>query len=278
MSKNISKFHYDRYMDGTKIMIGDRVAFRTNDDADNHDLGYVVAVFFPDTKEAFDWSVPSGGFLVVMDNDGLKAFPEAKDKMRLIARGDDQDVARAQVFMQGLQHAEDDSSSRYDRYFTGDEIRLGDVVQNGKDQGIIEFFIAPHSSYALGFSAPNGGVMFLSFSGGRELYHTTDDDEGFTLIRRFDETVVTEFEKRGLLCNLTYADGVQVAVDDEIEYVDSEGNSILALVIAVCHPFTQSAWDEKIPTGGFRVRFSDGDVALFGQMRHSIRLLKRKSK
>ena len=169
---------------------------------------------------------------------------------------------------------EKESLFRYDRYSIGEEIHLGDVVQDYDTQGIIEFFVEPQTSDALAYSAPQGGVMVLTFTGGRALFCTTEDDDGLKLIHRFDATVVTEFEKRGQLCKLTYADGTPISVDDEIEYIDSGGSSWRARVIAVCHPFTQLAWDEKVPTGGFRVRFVDGEIALFTQMRPGIRLLK----
>ena len=274
MVNNSQKYPYDQYTDGRQIMIGDRVAFRTGENADNTDLGYVVAVFPPDTKEACGWNVPSGGFLAMMDRGGLKTFSEADEEMRLIARGNDQDVARAHVFMQGFQHVDGGLTHRYDRYSTGEEIHLGDVVQDYDTQGIIEFFVEPQTSDALAYSAPQGGVMVLTFTGGRALFCTTEDDDGLKFIHRFDATVVTEFEKQGQLCKLTYSDGTSVSVDDEIEYIDSGGSSWRARVVTVCHPFTQLAWDEKVPTGGFRVRFADGDVALFTQMRPGIRLLK----
>ena len=49
---------------------------------------------------------------------------------------------------------EKESVFRYDRYSTGEEIHLGDVVQDYDTLGIIEFFVEPQTSYALAYSAP----------------------------------------------------------------------------------------------------------------------------
>ena len=91
MVNNSQKYPYDQYTDGRQIMIGDRVAFRTCDGAGNIDLGYVVAMFLHDTKEACDWNMSGGGFLVMMDRYGLKSFSGANEEIRLVARGDDQE-------------------------------------------------------------------------------------------------------------------------------------------------------------------------------------------
>ena len=93
-----SCFRADRYADGAEIMIGDRVSWLSGDVNKPH-LGIIVAVIAANTKEACDWGMPNGGYLVLMDDLGLTGAAEADDEMSLLARGNEQDIAFAREFM-----------------------------------------------------------------------------------------------------------------------------------------------------------------------------------
>lgn len=265
-----------RYADGAEIIIGDRFVIQARDNTIN--LGRVAMVLSPNTIEAHWCSMPNGGILVEIDESRMAVLYEFDERVKLISRGNNQDVEWARGIMRRMRCEMRDKNARiyrYDKYFTGEEIQLGDVVMHYGEYGIIEFFIAPNTQVAADYNAPYGGVMLLTFTGGRALFYTTEDDEGLKFVRRFDVDVAKEFEKHGKLCTLTYEDGSPVSVDDEIECIDPDGGIRLARVIAVCHPFTKLAWDEKFPTGGFKVRFDNGEIALFGQMSPTMRLLRR---
>lgn len=102
-----SYFRSDRYADGAEIMIGDRVSWLSGDVNKPH-LGIIVAVIAANTKEACDWGMPNGGYLVLMDDLGLTGAAEADDEMSLIARGNEQDIAFTREFM----HKNQDGESR----------------------------------------------------------------------------------------------------------------------------------------------------------------------
>ena len=87
-----------RYTKGVEMMLGDRVSWLSND-VDMPHKGIVVAVFLPHSKEACDWGFPNGGYLVLMEDMGLTGASKADVEMRLLARGNEQDVEFARKFM-----------------------------------------------------------------------------------------------------------------------------------------------------------------------------------
>ena len=97
MGDNSADKHHDRYVDGRKIMLGDRVAIMAKDKSDNQYLGTIAAEILPNTREAHSWRVPNGGFLVKMDKIGLKVFSKADEGMMLISRGNDIDQTVTEV-------------------------------------------------------------------------------------------------------------------------------------------------------------------------------------
>ena len=278
MNKNTFNSMHDchtHYMDGRRIMIGDRIVFLSNDNAAKIDSGRIIAVLMPGTKESRLWYAQYGGFIVNLDNLGLRVSDEANERVQLVARGNEEDIKRARCLFCKITNPCVERLFRFDRYFSGREIHLGDLVSDNGELCMVEFFIEPNTKCASDYSAPNGGVMLLHFNGGRVLYYTTENFVELTLVHRFNESIVARFEQYGQTCRMFYANGAPICIGDEIEYTDLEGNRSIAQIVTVCPPFTQSAWNEKCPTGGFRVRFDNGEIALFGQMSPTMRLLRR---
>lgn len=267
---------YTHYTDGRRIMAGDQIVFLSNDNVTKVDSGRIVAVLMPGTKEAHRWHEQYGGLIVNLNNLGLRVSSEANERIQLVARGNDEDIRWASCLLRKITNPYVEPLFRYDRYFSGTEIQLGDVVSDNGEQCMVEFFIEPNTKCASDYNAPTGGVMLLDFNGGRVLYYTTENFVELTLVHRFDESVVREFEQHGQTCRMFYANGAPILIGDEIEYIDAGGNRLIAHVVAVYHPFTQSAWDGKIPTGGFRIRFDNGETVLFGQMSPAMQLFRRK--
>lgn len=161
-------------------------------------------------------------------------------------------------------------------YHTGENVLLGDVVQYFEWQGIVEFFLEGGTKDAADYGASHGGVMILSFSGGRFLLDSTEDEEDLTFLSRFNTSVPVRFAEHNQLCSLSYHDATPISVGDEIEYNAVLGGvAIPARVVEILHPFSASAWEKKIPTGGFRIEFADGQKMLLLQEGSSIRLQRK---
>ncbi|MBQ7188719.1 MAG: hypothetical protein IJR99_04805 [Kiritimatiellae bacterium] len=163
-------------------------------------------------------------------------------------------------------------------YQTGEEVCLGDEIQYSEWQGMVEFIISPNTKPAQDYSAPNGGVMLLFFTGVRILLDTTDDEEDFIFLRRFNDSIPSKFEAFGQLCKNRYADGTPVLVGDEVEQCSGDGNRCKKHVVEVYPPFEQSSWDSLLPTGGVLLE-SEGETELMtaGGIPSSIHLLSRNS-
>ena len=146
VDNRVEKCH-DCYADGKKIMLGDRVSIVTEDKTDNRSFGTIVAMLTPNTREAHGWHVPNGGFLILIDKKGLRVCPEADTGIKLISRGSDSDQAVVEVreFLQGIQYEDGIPSYKgvppfykYDKYLSGVEIRIGDIVETYWNGGKIQ--------------------------------------------------------------------------------------------------------------------------------------------
>lgn len=90
--------YYNRYADGSEIMVGDHVSWLSNN-VDKPHLGVIVAVLAPNTEEARNWGMPNGGYLVEMEDIGLTGSAVADEEMSLIRRGSEQDITWANDFL-----------------------------------------------------------------------------------------------------------------------------------------------------------------------------------
>ena len=111
MPHEIHVHTYDRYVDGTKIMIGDRVSWLSND-INNPHIGVIVAVLSPKSKEARTWCMPDGGYLVYMDDLGLTGAAQADEEMSLIARGSEAEISWAKEFMRAPSERQNERTSQ----------------------------------------------------------------------------------------------------------------------------------------------------------------------
>ena len=198
--KSADKSH-DRYVDGRKIMLGDRVAIMAKDKGDNQYLGTIAAEILPNTREARSWRVPNGGFLVKIDKLGLKVFSKADEGMRLISRGanSDQTVTEVREFLQGIQYVDDAAFYegplpfyKYDKYLSGERIHVGDIVETygngGKMQRgrIIKHFLPETKDpEAKDWGMQNGG-MLIEFDDGGLVGYGPADEELFFVSRGSD--------------------------------------------------------------------------------------------
>lgn len=201
MGDNSADKRHDRYVDGRKIMLGDRVAIMAKDKSDNQYLGTIAAEILPNTREAHSWRVPNGGFLVKMDKIGLKVFSKADEGMRLISRGNDSDqtVTEVREFLQGIQDVGDSAFYegplpfyKYDKYLSGEEIHVGDIVETygngGKMQRgrIIKHFLPETKDpEAKDWDMQNGG-MLIEFDDGGLVGYGPADEELFFVSRGSD--------------------------------------------------------------------------------------------
>ena len=191
MNKRNSKSCSCQYADGEQIRLGDRIVF---DDTLNHDFGRVVAIFVAGTKEARCFGLANGGFLVKIDGSGLRVYHNAYSDVSLVARGcsQDDDIAMARDFLSVLQY-EDSAKYRYDRYLTGEEIHVGDIVEtygNGGEmqRGRILKHFQPETKdpEAKDWHMENGGIL-IDFDGSGLVGYGPADDELFFVSRGCDE-------------------------------------------------------------------------------------------
>ena len=183
---------HDCYADGKKIMLGDRVSIATEDQTDNRSFGTIVALLAPNTREAHGWHVPNGGFLIFIDKKGLRVCPEAYTGIKLISRGSDSDqvVVEVREFLQGIQY-EDGTPSykgvplfyKYDKYLSGEEIRIGDIVETygsgGKMQRgrILKHFLPETKDpEAKDWHMENGGILIDFDEDGLVGYGPADEE------------------------------------------------------------------------------------------------------
>ena len=197
IDSRVEKCH-DCYADGSKIMLGDRVAIVTEDKTANRNLGTIVAMLAPNTREAHGWHVPDGGFLVLIDKKGLSACPEADTGMKLISRGSDSDQAVVEIreFLQGIQYEDGIPSYKgvppfykYDKYLSGEEIRIGDIVETygcgGKMQRgrIIKHFLPETKDpEARDWCMQDGGIL-IDFGEDRLVGYGPADEDLFFVSR-----------------------------------------------------------------------------------------------
>lgn len=159
------------------------------------------------------------------------------------------------------------------KYQTGEDIILGDVVQYAEWQGIIEFFIHKGTSLAIDYHAPKGGVMILFFNGGRLLLENTKEEEDLIFKRRFDNSVITEFEKRKKICTLLYHNGIPISVGDEVECIGPLKEQTRMQISSIYPPFTSISWQARMPTGGFTCMLPTGEELTFETVPPSMRLI-----
>ena len=197
IDNHVEKCH-DCYADGRKILLGDRVVIATEDKTGNRDLGTIVAMLAPNTREAHCWKVPNGGFLIFVDKKGLRVCPEADTGMKLISRGSDSDqvVVEVREFLQGIQYADGTVSYKgippfykYDRYLSGEEIRIGDIVETygceGKMQRgrIIKHFLPEtRDPEAKDWYMQDGGIL-IEFGEDELVSYGPADEELFFVSR-----------------------------------------------------------------------------------------------
>lgn len=191
VDNRVEKCH-DCYADGKKIMLGDRVSIATEDKTDNRSFGTIVAMLAPNTREAHGWHVPNGGFLILVDKKGLRVCPDAGTGIKLISRGSysDQAVVEVREFLQEIQY-EDGTPSykgvppfyKYDKYLSGEEIRIGDIVETygngGKmQQGRILKHFLPETkdSEAKDWHMENGGILIDFDEDGLVGYGPADEE------------------------------------------------------------------------------------------------------
>ena len=191
MNKRNSESRHCQYADGVLVQLGDRVVF---DDTLNHDFGRVIAIFEQGTKEARGLRLPDGGFLVKIDGSGLRVYHNAYRDISCIARGgiQDNDIAIARDFLRGMLYDEDIAKYRYDRYLTGEEIHVGDIVETygngGKMQRgrIVKHFLPETKDpEAKDWYMQNGG-MLIEFDGDGLVGYGPADEELFFVSRGSD--------------------------------------------------------------------------------------------
>ena len=196
MNNGNSKSPPCRYADGRQIQLGDRIVF---DDTLNHDFGRVIAIFAQGTKEARCFRLPSGGFLVKIDGSGLRVYHNAYRDVSFIARGcsQDDDIAMARDFLKGVQY-EDSAKYRYDRYLTGEEIHVGDIVETygngGKMQRgrILKHFLPETKDpEAKDWYMQDGGIL-IDFDEDGLVGYGPADEELFFVSRGCDEKTAGE--------------------------------------------------------------------------------------
>ena len=182
MNKRNSESRHCQYADGGQVQLGDRVVF---DDTLNHDFGRVIAIFEQGTKEARGLRLPNGGFLVKIDGTGLRLYHNAYRDISFIARGSsqDNDIAMVKDFLRGIPYDEDIAKYRYDRYLTGEEIHVGDIVEtygNGdkmqRGRIIKHFLPETKDPEAKDWYMQNGGILIEFDRDGLVGYGPADEE------------------------------------------------------------------------------------------------------